>query len=86
MVLNIHGECPSGKDITILNAESNFLPTLKVIHDKFPRLKIVLEHCTTKDAVEAVRACGPNVAGTITYVSFPSKSQCFEQDFESDIL
>lgn len=31
MVLNLHGECPSehGKGITILNAESSFLPTLK---------------------------------------------------------
>ncbi|TVY49564.1 putative dihydroorotase [Lachnellula occidentalis] len=66
MVLNLHGECPSGKDITILNAESNFLPTLKSLHARFPKLKIVLEHCTTKDAIEAVRECGPNVVGTIT--------------------
>ncbi|TVY36529.1 putative dihydroorotase [Lachnellula subtilissima] len=42
MVLNLHGECPSGKDITILNADSNFLPTLKSLHAKFPKLKIVL--------------------------------------------
>jgi len=66
MVLNLHGECPSGKDITILNAESSFLPTLKSLHAMFPKLKIVLEHCTTKDAIEAVRQCGPNVVGTIT--------------------
>lgn len=72
MVLNLHGECPSNhshnaaEQITILNAEAKFLPTLKSIHAKFPRLKIVLEHCTTAAAVEAVRACGPNVVGTIT--------------------
>ena len=38
MVLNLHGECPSdhGKNVTILNAESSFLPTLKSLHAKFP--------------------------------------------------
>lgn len=72
IVLNIHGECPSNhshsteEQITILNAEPKFLPTLKSIHAKFPDLKIVLEHCTTAAAVEAVKSCGPNVVGTIT--------------------
>lgn len=68
MVLNIHGECPSDakKNITIMNAESSFLPTLKEIHTKFPKLKVVLEHCTTEDAVRAVEACGDTVVGTIT--------------------
>ncbi|KAF3940440.1 Dihydroorotase [Dactylella cylindrospora] len=76
IVLNLHGECPStpaddvvgieDEDITILNAEAKFLPTLLSIHEKFPKLRIVLEHCTTAAAVEAVRMCGPNVAGTIT--------------------
>ncbi|KAI0012329.1 hypothetical protein F4779DRAFT_569256 [Xylariaceae sp. FL0662B] len=68
LVLNLHGECPSdhGRGITVLNAEKSFLPTLKSIHEKFPRLKIVLEHCTTEDAVKAVRSCGDTVVGTIT--------------------
>ncbi|KAI0473179.1 hypothetical protein GGR56DRAFT_653500 [Xylariaceae sp. FL0804] len=68
LILNLHGECPSDhkQGTTILNAESKFLPTLKSLHAKFPRLKIILEHCTTADAVEAVRSCGPNVVGTIT--------------------
>lgn len=68
LVLNIHGECASDhkKNITIMNAESSFLPTLKEIHEKFPKLKIVLEHCTTADAVKAVEACGDTVVGTIT--------------------
>lgn len=65
---NIHGECASDnkKNITIMNAESSFLPTLKEIHTRFPKLKIVLEHCTTADAVKAVEACGDTVVGTIT--------------------
>jgi dihydroorotase len=73
LVLNLHGECPSSHSttsgstaITILNAEARFLPTLHSLHTKFPKLKIVLEHCTTAAAVAAVRACGPNVVGTIT--------------------
>jgi len=49
-----------------LNAESKFLPTLKSLHEKFPTLKIVLEHCTTAAAVAAVNECGPTVVGTIT--------------------
>jgi dihydroorotase len=32
----------------------------------FHQLKIVLEHCTTCEAVEAVNECGPNVVRTIT--------------------
>ncbi|KAK2065435.1 dihydroorotase [Colletotrichum caudatum] len=68
LILCLHGECPShsGSDITTLNAESKFLPTLKALHAKYPKLKIILEHCTTAEAVEAVKSCGPNVSGTIT--------------------
>lgn len=66
MVLNLHGECPSGNDIHVLNAEQKFLPTLALLHSEFPKLRIVLEHCTSRAAVEAVKACGPTVAATIT--------------------
>jgi dihydroorotase len=66
LILNLHGESPPGDDITVLNAEEAFLPTLFDLHRRFPRLRIVLEHCTTAAAVEAVKACGPNVVGTIT--------------------
>lgn len=58
LVLNIHGEKPSvhdsGEDIHVLNAEHKFLPALKKLHDDFPKLKIVLEHCTSKAAVDAI--------------------------------
>jgi dihydroorotase len=68
LVLNLHGESPSrpDNDITILNAEESFLPTLLDLHKRFPKLRIVLEHCTTAAAVEAVKKCGPTVAATIT--------------------
>ncbi|MCJ1311859.1 hypothetical protein MMC25_005532 [Agyrium rufum] len=66
MALNLHGECPSGEGITVHNAEEEFLPTLRTLHEKFPRLRIILEHCTTAAAIKAVQACGQTVAGTIT--------------------
>jgi len=46
MVLNLHGECPSdhGNNITILNAESSFLPTLKSLHAQFPKVS----HCCSR--------------------------------------
>jgi dihydroorotase len=68
MVLNLHGELPAsaGKDITVLNAEEAFLPTLLDLHRRFPNLRIILEHCTSEAAIKAVESCGPTVAATIT--------------------
>lgn len=50
----------------VLNAEPQFLPHLLSLHKAFPRLRIVLEHATTRAAISAVKACGPTVACTIT--------------------
>ncbi|KIS70351.1 Dihydroorotase [Mycosarcoma maydis] len=68
MVLNLHGELPSNADagICVLNAEEKFLTHLFKIHGEFPKLKIVLEHATTRKAVEAVKQCGDTVGCTIT--------------------
>lgn len=68
MLLNLHGELPpsAGEDITVLSAEEKFLPTLLDLHRRFPKLRIVLEHCTTAAAIKAVQSCGPTVAATIT--------------------
>jgi len=76
IVLNLHGEVPSSPadGVTVMNAESKFLPTLRSLVDKYPKLKIVLEHCTTADAVETVRSFGENVVGTI--VRFPHPPLC----------
>lgn len=38
MILNLHGECPSGKGITVMSAEAGFLPTLKDLHRRFPKV------------------------------------------------
>lgn len=68
MVLNLHGEVPSTsrEGITDLNAEEEFLPTLKMLNERFPKLRIVLEHCTTEAALNAVRACSESVAGALS--------------------
>ncbi|KAI9733996.1 MAG: hypothetical protein M1834_002653 [Cirrosporium novae-zelandiae] len=66
LILNLHGECPSKGDITVMSAEERFLPILFDLHRRFPNLKIILEHLTTAAAVAAVLKCGPTVAGTIT--------------------
>ncbi|WFC97680.1 dihydroorotase [Malassezia yamatoensis] len=68
MVLNLHGEVPSDdeKGICVLNAEPRFLSHLEKIHQSFPELRIVLEHATTRAAVDCVRKLGETVACTIT--------------------
>ncbi|KAL8766933.1 MAG: hypothetical protein Q9209_006414 [Squamulea sp. 1 TL-2023] len=63
LVLNLHGETP---DIEVLQAEAAFLPTLYQLHTAFPKLRIVLEHVSTRQGIEAVRQCGPTVAASIT--------------------
>ncbi|TBU49578.1 Dihydroorotase homodimeric type [Dichomitus squalens] len=68
MVLNLHGEVPSSAatNTCVLNAEPAFLPHLRKLHARFPRLRIVLEHATTRAAVECVKSLGPTVACSIT--------------------
>ncbi|KAI8638795.1 dihydroorotase, homodimeric type [Parasitella parasitica] len=68
LVLNLHGECPSdnNSDICVMNAEEKFLPELKKLHEAFPKLKIVLEHATSKAAVDMVKSLGDTVGCTIT--------------------
>ncbi|KAG6011528.1 hypothetical protein E4U43_008258 [Claviceps pusilla] len=66
MVLNLHGEVLEALAPEGTTLEEAFLPTLKKLHERFPNLRIILEHCTTSAAVEAVKACGPTVGATIT--------------------
>jgi len=64
--LLIHGEVV-GSDIDIFDREAVFIATrLEYLIQTYPRLRIVLEHCTTKEAVDFVKRAGPNVAATIT--------------------
>ncbi len=64
--LLIHGEVTDG-EIDIFDREKVFIERhLAPISERFPALRVVLEHITTRDAVEFVSASGPNVAATIT--------------------
>ena len=64
--LLVHGEV-TDPEVDIFDRESAFIEKIldKVVKD-FPSLKIVLEHITTKDAVDYVFGCKNNVAATIT--------------------
>ena len=64
--LLIHGEV-TDVNVDIFDREKAFIDThlTKILRD-FPKLKIVLEHITTKDAVEFVSSAPNNVAATIT--------------------
>ena len=64
--LLIHGEV-TDPEIDIFDREKAFLEmTLGPLVERFPDLKVVLEHITTRDAVQYVEVTGPNVAATIT--------------------
>jgi hypothetical protein len=53
--------------VDIFDREAAFIEReLAPIVERFPRLRVVLEHITTRDAVDFVRGAGPRVAATIT--------------------
>ncbi len=64
--LLVHAEVVDS-NIDVFDREKVFLEReLQFIIKKFPRLRIVVEHITTKDAVQFVMAQAENVAATIT--------------------
>jgi dihydroorotase len=66
MLFLVHGEV-TDNHVDIFDREAVFIEQhLRQIVDRFPDLRIVLEHITTADAVEFVKNAGPNVAATIT--------------------
>ncbi len=66
MPLLVHGEVTT-HEIDIFDREAVFIDTiLKPLVAKFPKLNVVLEHITTRQAVDFVTSAGDNVAATIT--------------------
>lgn len=66
ILLLIHGEV-TDKDIDIFDREKVFIERhLSKIVQNTPTLKIVLEHITTKDAVEFILSAPDNIAATVT--------------------
>jgi dihydroorotase len=66
VVLQVHGEA-TGADVDPYDRESVFIEReLAPLVARHPRLRIVLEHVTTRAGVEFVRAAGGRAAATLT--------------------
>lgn len=64
--LCVHGEV-TDSDIDIFDREAVFLErVLDPVRRATPGLRVILEHVTTKDGLDYIRAGGPDIAGTIT--------------------
>lgn len=66
MPLLVHGEVTT-ESVDIFDREAMFIETILIpLVAKHPNLKVVLEHITTKNAVDFVKSAGSNIAATIT--------------------
>jgi len=66
MLLLVHGEVTHA-DIDIFDREQVFIDRILMpLCARFPNLKVVLEHITTRDAAQFVGSSGPNIAATLT--------------------
>lgn len=63
IILSIHGEDPS---VFSLDREKVFIPQILEIAREYPSLKIVFEHLSSEDGIEAVKNGPDNLVGTIT--------------------
>ena len=64
--LLVHGEV-TDPDVDVFDKEKFFLDRVLIpITQRFPKLRVVFEHITTREAVEFVRDASDNVAATIT--------------------
>lgn len=64
--LLIHGEV-TDPDIDVFDREAVFIDTVLIpLLQRFPELRVVLEHITTQYAVEFIKATNDNIAATIT--------------------
>src|SRR5574343_219401 len=64
--LLVHGEVTDQK-VDLFDREKVFIDTVLLpLTQRFPKLKVVMEHITTKDAAEFVASSTANVAATIT--------------------
>ncbi len=64
--LLVHGEVTDPR-VDLFDREKVFIDTvLAPLIARYPKLRVVMEHITTRDAAEFVAAAGPNVGATIT--------------------
>ena len=66
MVLQVHGEV-TNPDVDVFDREARFIDeVLTPVVQRFPKLRIVFEHITTKQAVQFVRSARTGIGATIT--------------------
>jgi dihydroorotase len=66
MPLLVHGEV-TDPEVDVFDKEKIFLERVLIpITQRFPRLRIVFEHITTREAVEFVKNASSNIAATVT--------------------
>jgi dihydroorotase len=66
MILQVHGEV-TNPTVDVFDREARFIDNVMVgIVERFPKLRVVFEHITTRAAVEFVRSARPGVGATIT--------------------
>jgi dihydroorotase len=66
LVFQVHGEVTDA-DIDIFDREAVFIDRVMArVVDKFPRLRVVFEHVTTREAVQFVQSSHAGVAATVT--------------------
>jgi len=66
VVLQVHGEVTDA-DIDVFDREARFIgAVLAPVIDRYPKLRVVFEHITTRDSVEFVRGARKGVGATIT--------------------
>jgi dihydroorotase len=66
MVLQVHGEV-TDQSVDVFDREARFIDAvLAPVAARFPRLRLVFEHITTREAVEFVRTARDGIAATIT--------------------
>ena len=66
LVFQVHGEV-TDHDIDVFDRECVFIDRVMArIAERFPRLKIVFEHVTTREAVQFVTSARPGIAATVT--------------------
>jgi dihydroorotase len=66
VVLQVHGEVTDA-DIDVFDREARFIgAVLAPVIDRYPKLRVVFEHITTRDAVQFVRGARKGVGATIT--------------------
>jgi dihydroorotase len=66
VVLQVHGEVTNA-DVDVFDREARFIDTvLAPLVERFPKLRVVFEHITTKQAADFVRGARAGVGATIT--------------------